>query len=340
LIHFILNMDNFLFFNNKKPVLLAGFEKNYFSESDIRELKLFMSGVLPTLVEEINEYFHENMYILMEHPILEVCRMISNRFNRQECEDLCEMMDFVMTSLMGHQKIDMMLYNVDGLFVDIDFRTDDTGDIDSIYITSVKPGSIVSGGSLNLLRKLGSGTFADVFLVECRQNSSSPLTQFAMKFFKADFWKRAMKDIVTELNILHIISGIDGVIKYDFVLKASVLGEEHWAYGMKYFRNNTMNDYTTGLTRTEILKMLEPLAQTMKKCHDEGVFHCDLKPDNILIWVDGKPVLSDWGIAKRTSSKCWIFNVSILIYTEWYRDRYLKPYKTVPAGMSYAHPKG
>lgn len=323
-------------FNNNKGVFTAGCDKYRFSLSDIRTLKVFMRVFLPKKVVEINKYFHKNMYIFMKLSILEVCsmiskrfmrqqfgavsEMISKRFKRQQCGAVSEMMDFVMTSLMGHQKTDMMLYNVDGFFVDLDFSTDDTGAIDLIYIASVKPDSIVSGGSLNLLRKVGSGAFSDVFLGECRQNSRSPSTQFAMKFYKARCWKHAKKNLITELDVLQIISGIDGVIEHDFVLKAYVLGEEHCAYGMPYFENKTMYDYTTGLTITEILKMLEPLAQTMKKCHEKGVFHCDIKPENILVTDDGNPVLSDFGIAKQASSKCWSLDVKCEIYTSWFRD--------------------
>jgi serine/threonine protein kinase len=45
--------------------------------------------------------------------------------------------------------------------------------------------------------------------------------------------------------------------------------------------------------------LLEPLLGAIEKLHNEGVFHRDIAPDNIQIEPDGRPVLMDFGAARR-----------------------------------------
>lgn len=47
------------------------------------------------------------------------------------------------------------------------------------------------------------------------------------------------------------------------------------------------------------LRITDALAQTLTRCHDAGIYHRDIKPDNIILPYnkDQKPVLVDFGIA-------------------------------------------
>ncbi|HLL18489.1 MAG TPA: protein kinase, partial [Rubrivivax sp.] len=45
--------------------------------------------------------------------------------------------------------------------------------------------------------------------------------------------------------------------------------------------------------------LLDPLLGAIEKLHSEGVFHRDIAPDNIQIEPDGRPVLLDFGAARR-----------------------------------------
>lgn len=68
------------------------------------------------------------------------------------------------------------------------------------------------------------------------------------------------------------------------------------------------------------LKMLGPLAENLRQCHINGVFHCDIKPHNILIDNQGKPVLADFGIGKSRNRNHWCCSILNVRYTPWYRD--------------------
>jgi serine/threonine protein kinase len=48
--------------------------------------------------------------------------------------------------------------------------------------------------------------------------------------------------------------------------------------------------------------LLEPLLGAIERLHGEGVYHRDIAPDNILIELDGRPVLLDFGAARRVIS--------------------------------------
>ncbi|MGZ8259613.1 MAG: serine/threonine protein kinase [Caldimonas sp.] len=48
-----------------------------------------------------------------------------------------------------------------------------------------------------------------------------------------------------------------------------------------------------------LLALVWPLLDALELLHREGVFHRDISPDNILILPDGRPVLLDFGAARR-----------------------------------------
>lgn len=50
----------------------------------------------------------------------------------------------------------------------------------------------------------------------------------------------------------------------------------------------------------ESAELVEKLAQAVEVAHQQGVIHRDLKPANVLIGNDGRPKLTDFGLAKQT----------------------------------------
>ncbi len=52
------------------------------------------------------------------------------------------------------------------------------------------------------------------------------------------------------------------------------------------------------MTIHDALQIILPLTEALQAAHDKGIIHRDIKPSNILITNDGKPMMSDFGIAK------------------------------------------
>ena len=50
-------------------------------------------------------------------------------------------------------------------------------------------------------------------------------------------------------------------------------------------------------------EMVRTLARTADYAHRQGIVHCDLKPSNILITLDGTPKIADFGVARWLESE-------------------------------------
>jgi len=72
---------------------------------------------------------------------------------------------------------------------------------------------------------------------------------------------------------------------------------------MPVYRGRTLKEVRRTLTQPPdeawLRALLEPLLGAIEKLHDAGVFHRDIAPDNIVIEPDGRPVLLDFGAARR-----------------------------------------
>lgn len=71
---------------------------------------------------------------------------------------------------------------------------------------------------------------------------------------------------------------------------------------MKYIEGRTlkalMERSETGVSLSEILRILPPLAEALDYAHRQGVLHRDIKPSNIILDKDGTPYLTDFGLAR------------------------------------------
>lgn len=169
--------------NNSKPihVITAGCSKEHFILSDILFLMVFMCNFLSSAtVDEINEYFHENMYKFMELPILDVCSMIITHYGILSWA-IPDVLDFVMVSLMGYRKHAPMMYIIDGFVfkvLNVVCHISKDGILKRttvLEIESIEPINSLhyTNTTLSIQEKLGFGTFSDVYLANVQKDAES-----------------------------------------------------------------------------------------------------------------------------------------------------------------------
>ncbi|MCA9023697.1 MAG: serine/threonine protein kinase [Planctomycetaceae bacterium] len=68
---------------------------------------------------------------------------------------------------------------------------------------------------------------------------------------------------------------------------------------LEHVRGVRLGDYRegTGLTDSELAFLLAKVARAVSAAHERGILHLDLKPDNILVTLQGEPVLIDFGLS-------------------------------------------
>ncbi|KAI8055246.1 kinase-like domain-containing protein [Syncephalis plumigaleata] len=68
----------------------------------------------------------------------------------------------------------------------------------------------------------------------------------------------------------------------------------------RLFANQQQRDHTIAL-------WISNLADTLAKCHAKGIYHRDIKPDNLLLNANGLPLFTDFGFADKAALHCQRF---------------------------------
>jgi serine/threonine protein kinase len=164
-----------------------------------------------------------------------------------------------------------------------------------------------------LERKLGSGGFADVFLV--RNDTQQP---YALKILRLASIERSERPEILhrferEYTCCHINS--------PFLVHSHDKGmqEENPYYVMDFCDDGNLElKITQGLAKQRILDIAVDVLCGLSAIHSEGIIHRDLKPANVL-FRKGKPLLSDFGISgylkARVTVRDWMGHVKSMYGT-------------------------
>lgn len=152
----------------------------------------------------------------------------------------------------------------------------------------------IVGGKFKLGRKIGSGSFGDIFL-------ATHIDTFEIVAVKIENNKTKHPQLLYEAKLYHILQGGSGIpgIKWsgvnadDNVLVLDLLGpslEDLFVYCGRKFSLKT------------VLMLADQMITRIEFVHSKGLLHRDIKPDNFLMGLGRKAnqvYIIDFGLAKR-----------------------------------------
>ena len=162
--------------------------------------------------------------------------------------------------------------------------------------TTLPPGQLMEG-RFKILRMLGKGAMGAVYLAEDQTLGGPPIVLKLMTARGAagaadhELFRR---EVLSARSVMH-----PNVVR---VFDYHVLGGVP-AITMEYLSGGTLNELRKhNPSVVHWLHLLAEVADALQAVHAAGIIHRDLKPENILLGEDGRPHVTDFGIARRAAS--------------------------------------
>src|SRR6266498_4253822 len=146
-------------------------------------------------------------------------------------------------------------------------------------------------GNYRLVRLLGSGGFADVYLAEQIYLN----TRVAIKVINTHLTSDTMGNFLSEARQLSHLDHAHILRVLDFGL-----AQEMPYLIMEYAPGGTLRERHPRGSRVPlqaIVRYVTDVAPALQYAHDQGLVHRDLKPENLLLGKHEQVLLSDFGIA-------------------------------------------
>src|SRR5438270_7124707 len=146
-------------------------------------------------------------------------------------------------------------------------------------------------GNYRLVRLLGSGGFADVYLAEQIYLN----TLAAIKVLNTHLTPETMTNFLREARQLSQLDHPHILRVLDFGL-----AQERPYLVMEYAPGGTLRQRHSRGSRValqSILSYVSDVAAALQYAHDQGLVHGDLKPENLLLGKHEQVLLSDFGLA-------------------------------------------
>jgi eukaryotic-like serine/threonine-protein kinase len=163
-------------------------------------------------------------------------------------------------------------------------------------VPEVNEGSVVDG-RYRVLRRIGSGGMADVWLAEDAHLQRQVALKVLHRRFAQDreFVERFRREAEAAAGLQHpnIVAVFDR-------------GEFEGTYyiAMQYIEGPTLKRMIdSGLTPEQAVALIRQVLEAARFAHRHGVVHRDLKPQNVIVDGEGKAVVTDFGIARAGVSE-------------------------------------
>lgn len=156
-------------------------------------------------------------------------------------------------------------------------------------------------GNYKIIRKIGDGGFATVYLAQHTVLEKKAAVKFLLEDWidEADVVARFFDEART-MERLHDHPSIVKILDIATMEKCKEEGLPPY-FIMEYIDGRSLEDLmksNEGFTVESIVKIMVCALSALQHCHDQGVVHRDIKPSNFMINMAGDVKLTDFGIAK------------------------------------------
>ncbi|MGK7918674.1 MAG: serine/threonine protein kinase [Trichodesmium sp.] len=160
---------------------------------------------------------------------------------------------------------------------------------------------ILIGGKYRILETLGRGNVAITYLASdekaqkrvviktLKPNLLNNLTEREISDLKDKFWKEAIN--LSKCQNDYIVTFLDARKDPETDLVYII---------MEYIDGKSLASYTKIWSQKEALRYIRQIGEALSYIHDQGIIHCNLKPDNIILQKGNanKAVLIGFSLAK------------------------------------------
>ena len=161
---------------------------------------------------------------------------------------------------------------------------------------AVHPGSHLLVEGYRVLRKIGEGGMASIFLADAGDGGPPQVLKVVrMDATGAD--NDGLQRFIQEFALLEQVShpNVARIFRQDFSLGHAYIAMEYFPSGDLAMRLRRPLDARTAIS------YLKQTAAGLGAIHAVGIVHRDLKPDNLMLRQDGSLALADFGVAKQVS---------------------------------------
>lgn len=151
-------------------------------------------------------------------------------------------------------------------------------------------------GEFQLLRKLGTGGMAEVYLAE----QTTLRRQVAVKVLRSEHFT----DELYVKRFRHEAAAA-GSLNHPNIVQVYMVGEEDGInyIAQEYVQGRTLKDYIRRKGPMDVkiaLHILRQVASALQVASENGIVHRDIKPENILLTNKGEAKVADFGLAQLT----------------------------------------
>lgn len=157
------------------------------------------------------------------------------------------------------------------------------------------PGSHLLVEGYRILRKIGEGGMASIFLADAGDRGPPQVLKVMRmdKGVEADGLQRFIQEFALLEQVSH--PNVARIFRQDFSMGHAYIAMEYFPCGDLALRLSRPLDTATAID------YLKQTAAGLGAIHAVGIVHRDLKPDNLMLRQDGTLALADFGVAKQVS---------------------------------------